>query len=82
MKRTISILLSLVFVISLSVSLFPVRAIEETFDYNDYITNIEETVIEIDGISERYEFLHITDSHAVVVSSNTSLFRSTCSLSA
>ncbi len=47
---------------------------EGEYDYGDYINDIEETVIEIDGLTERYNFLHITDSHCVVVSSNTSSY--------
>ena len=70
MKKVSALIIALLMLIPAFAAL-PVSAAEE-YDYNDYITDIEETVIEIDGLTEKYDFLHITDSHAVVLSSNTS----------
>ena len=73
MKKILSVILSVLFLLPLIAS-FSATAEEPGIDYNEYITDIEETVIEIDGLTERYNFLHITDSHCVVVSSNTSSY--------
>ena len=73
MKKILSIILSILFILPLIAS-FTAMAEEQGNGYNEYITDIEETVIEIDGLTERYNFLHITDSHCVVVSSNTSSY--------
>ncbi|MBQ7715841.1 MAG: metallophosphoesterase [Clostridia bacterium] len=69
-KRVLCLLASLVFLITLVLPSVSVSASPD--NYEDYITDIEETVIEIDGLTQKYDFLHITDSHAVVVSSNPS----------
>ncbi len=71
MKRVISALLALIVLVPLAAR-FPAAA--EESGHGEYIKDIEETVIEIDGLTERYNFLHITDSHCVVVSNNTSSY--------
>jgi len=74
MKKIISALLLTVMLLSAVLTVFPSAAIDGEYDYNDYTRNIEETVIEIDGLTQRYNFLQITDSHSVKVSSNTSSY--------
>ena len=72
MKKIISIIVVLCAISSSFIFTTDAAAISGEYDYNDYINHIEETVIEIDGLTERYDFLHITDSHAVKICSSTS----------
>lgn len=72
MKRILSLIVALI----LTACCFPVSAsaAEESPDYMEYITEIKETVIEIDGISTSKSFFHIADSHVVNLSTDTNSY--------
>lgn len=72
MKRAISFFMILPIIFS--VLTFGTVASDGEKDYMKYINDIEETVIEIDGISSKHTFIQIADSHIVNLSSNTGSF--------
>lgn len=72
MKRIISAVLMFVLATMTVLSPFEIGAAD--INYEEYITNPIETTVVIEGLAKSYKFLQITDSHVVVVSSDTSSY--------